>query len=97
VIGITFSFGRNDTFQELLFILLTFIADIPILWFITRRLKAGLILLVVVLTGSIALGTPFHILRSLEVPAMWYGPKVILVMVAIWTHDSTRAISAKSI
>ncbi len=92
-IGITFSFGRNDTYQELLFVLLTFIVDIPILWFVTRRPKVGLTLFAVVLAGSIALGTPFHILKSLEVPAMWYGPKVILVAAAIWTYRSNRAIA----
>ena len=88
--SITFSFGRNDTYQELLFVLLTFIVDIPILWVITRRLKVGLTLFAIALAGSIALGTPFHILKSLEVPAMWYGPKMILIAAAIWTYHSNR-------
>jgi hypothetical protein len=88
VVGTMFSFGRNDTYGEIFFTMVTFVVDIPIMWYMTRRLKRGLLLLAVAMSISIALGSPFHVLYSLVVPAMWYGPKIIMVLMAIWAYRS---------
>lgn len=88
LIGYTFSFGKNDTYWELLFPAVTFIVDIPILWYTAKELKRGLILFGLAVASSIALGLPFHVLSSVVVPAMWYGPKVVMLSIAIWTYRS---------
>lgn len=93
VIGIMSSFGKNDTHRELFYLVLTFIIDIPIVWFMTRQLKLGLMLFIVSLTTSVALGISLHVLNSTEVPALWYGPKILVVIAAIWAYRSTHPIA----
>jgi hypothetical protein len=81
--GTMFSYGKNDTPSEALFICLTFLADIPAFFVITRKLRPGLILFFLLLASSFALAASQHILTSFSL-LYWYAPKLVPLSVAVW-------------
>ena len=87
LIGITFSYGPNDTPSELIFVALTFIMDIPILWFSSKNLKIGLSLLAIVVACSLAAALSQHILSSFAF-SFWYAPKIFIAVAAVWFNLS---------
>jgi hypothetical protein len=89
MIGTTFSWGKNDTHSELIFLFLTFIVDIPIFWFINKNLKIGLSLLAITLACSLALAHSFNILSWFSY-SFWYSPKILIAAAAIWSNLSRR-------
>ena len=89
MIGITFSWGKNDTIRELLYLLFTFIIDIPVIWYLTKNLYAGLTIFISIFICGVVLGWPWHLLNRATIP-MWYAPKVFVVMAAVWANVSSR-------
>jgi hypothetical protein len=87
LIGTTFSFGRNDSRTELVFFLVTFPADIPVMWLIRKKPLIGAAALLILL------GTGMALAKSLEFQAMnsfttlwWYAPKLIMAAIAFGAH-----------
>jgi hypothetical protein len=89
LVGFTFSYGKNDKPSELVFAALTFLIDIPILWFISENLKIGLSLLAITLVSSLALANSFGILSWFSY-SFWYAPKILVAAAAIWCNWSRR-------
>jgi hypothetical protein len=63
LVGTMFSYGKNDTKGELLFVVLTFLADIPVLWWIKTNVKLGSLCLLVILIASLWLGESHQVLN----------------------------------
>jgi hypothetical protein len=89
MIGITFSWGRNDTNDELIYLFLTFIVDIPIMWYSAKHLKIGLCLFTCVLICSFLFVKSWGGL-SITTLSMWYAPKVFVVASALWYNISSH-------
>ncbi|MGA2896813.1 MAG: hypothetical protein ABSE27_04370 [Acidobacteriaceae bacterium] len=85
--GTMFSYGKNDTPSEALFFCLTFLADIPAFFVITRKLRPGLILFCLLLAFSFALAASQHILNSFSL-LYWYAPKLVPLSIAVWAASS---------
>jgi hypothetical protein len=83
LIGTTFSFGRNDSRSELVFFLITFPADVPLMWLIWKRPMIGGAALLILLGTGMALGRAigFDALNSFTV-LWWYSPKLIMAAIA---------------
>src|ERR1035437_4571320 len=88
VIGITFSYSKNDSPKELLYILLTFVIDIPIIWYLSKNLKLGLLFIALALLLSVGDGIAQQWLEGVIVPVMWYAPKLVPITVAIALYRS---------
>ena len=86
LIGTSFSWGRNDTWKEAAYLLLTFTADIPTLFLAERRPGVGLFLFLSVLIGSLTLGALSQVINGFSL-LYWYAPKLIPAAVSISAVD----------
>ena len=83
IVGITFSYSKNDSPKELIYIFLTFLLDIPIIWYLSKNLKIGLFLLVIALVIGVIDGLIQWGIGGFEVLTLWYGPKLIPIVIAM--------------
>jgi len=83
LVGIAFSYSKNDSQKELIYLVLTFVVDVPIIWYISKNLKIGAPLFVAALVLSVIDGIVRGWLEATIVAAMWYGPKIIPFTLAI--------------
>jgi len=88
IVGITFSYSKNDSPKELIYIFLTFLLDIPIIWYLSKYLKIGLFLLVIALVIGVIDGLIQWGIGGFEVLTLWYGPKLIPIVIAILLNRS---------
>ncbi len=90
IVGITFSYSKNDSPKELIYIFLTFLLDIPIIWYLSKNLKIGLFLL----ASAIVIGVIDGLIQwelggvGIEILTLWYGPKLIPIVIAILVNRS---------
>ena len=95
LVGTTFSYSKNDSPKELIFLFLAFVVDVPIIWYISRNLKIGISLLLVTLLLSVADGIiqQWLWLGSMSFPMMWwYLPKIIPISTAVLLYCSTLPV-----
>lgn len=92
LVGTMFSYGKNDTKGELLFVVLTFLADIPVLWWIKTNVKLGSLCLLIILIASLWLGESHRVLNWFTL-LYWYSPKLVPWLAAVWA-GSPRARTA---
>jgi hypothetical protein len=90
LLGTTFSFGRNDTRRELLYLCLTFGADIPVFFGFMRTPRIGSVALGFLFLSGMGIGASLGILNSVTL-LLWYLPKVIPLAAAIWLTFSKSA------
>ena len=83
VAGTMFSFGRNDTKGELIFVILTFLADIPIFWWTKTNVKLGSLSLLIILIASMWLAKSHRVLNEFTM-LCWYGPKLVTWLASVW-------------
>jgi hypothetical protein len=76
LISTSFSFGSNDSRYELMFFLLTFAADVPVMWLIRKRPVSGGASLLVLLGADIVLASHYRVLSPFSI-MWWYSPKLI--------------------
>ena len=89
LIGTIFSFGRNDSLSELAFFLVTFPADVPVMWLIRKRPMIGGAVLLILLGAGMALATGWGELNSSSI-LWWYGPKLIMAAIAYGTYKLSQ-------
>lgn len=85
LIGTSFSFGRNDSRSELVFLLITFAADVPAMWLIRKRPRIGGFALLILVAMGMALAIRFQVLSSFSI-LWWYSPKPIMAAIAFAAH-----------
>jgi hypothetical protein len=83
-IGMTFSWGPNDPRWEAIYFSLTFIADVPVVWWIKRSPRNGCIALFILLIAGIRLAVVEGIFNSFSI-RYWYAPKLIIAALGVWT------------
>jgi len=88
IVGITFSYSKNDSPKELIYIFLTFLLDIPIIWYLSKNLKIGSFLLVIALVIGVIDGLIQWGIGGFEVLTLWYGPELIPIVIAILLNRS---------
>jgi hypothetical protein len=91
VTGTMFSFGKSDTKGELIFVVLTFLADIPVLWWTRTNVKLGSIFTLVILIASVWLAESHGVLNGITL-LYWYGPKLVPWLVAVWAGRPERQV-----
>jgi hypothetical protein len=96
LVGTMFSFGKNDTQKELVYFVLTFVADIPVLWWLKRNVKLGGALFAVLLLTSMWLAKSEHVLNGVTF-LYWYSPKVVPLLAAVWANRAERCDSSVAI
>ncbi|HEY7210208.1 MAG TPA: hypothetical protein VH477_08040, partial [Bryobacteraceae bacterium] len=87
--------GKNDTKGELIFVILTFLADIPGLWWTKSNIKLGSIWLLVVLIASMWLAESHGVLNGFTL-RFWYGPKFVAWLAAVWTGRRRRHVLSQA-
>jgi hypothetical protein len=87
--GTMFSYGKSDTPREALYFTLTFLADIPAFFVISRKLNLGLALFCLLLVTSLALAASEHILNGFSL-LYWYAPKLLPLAIAGWVSKSSK-------
>ena len=85
--GTMFSYGKNDTPREAVFITLTFLADIPVFFVIARKPRFGLSMFSLLLAASLTLAASQHVLNSFGL-LYWYAPKLVPLVIAAWVSKS---------
>lgn len=91
IAGTMFSFGRNDDQGELIFVALTFSADIPILWWAAKSIRAGSLCLIVIVIVSMCLARSEHILNGFTL-LYWYCPKLLAWLTAAWAAMAAQSV-----
>ena len=90
LVGTTFSFGRNDTPRELLYLCVTFVADIPVFFGFMRNPWIGSVALGFLFLTGMGIGASLGIVNS-ESVLLWYLPKVIPLAAVTWLTFSKSA------
>ena len=91
--GLMFSYGRNDTYHEILFLCMTFILDIPILAYSQTNQQIGLSLFGIVVVASLLAAHVQDVLNGATF-ALWYLPKLAPFAAAFWQGYNHRRIPA---
>jgi hypothetical protein len=89
LIGTTFSFGKNDTMQELIYLLLTFVADLPVMWWVRKDLMTGGIGFLILLIAGVWSAASLSMVSGFSI-LLWYVPKVAMLMTAISTGRPSK-------
>jgi hypothetical protein len=97
VVGITFSYSKNDSPKELFYILFTFIVDVPIIWYLSKNLRIGVALLVAAILLSVVDGIVQQWLEGINVAVLWwYAPKIIPITAAILLNRLTCPVQKRT-
>jgi hypothetical protein len=94
IVGTMFSFGKNDTRRELIYFVLTFVLDIPVLWWTKKRLRLGSFCLLLILVSSLWLAESLRILNLFTV-LFWYSPKLVPWLTAVWPRRARASEDIK--
>jgi hypothetical protein len=89
--GTMFSFGRNDTKGELVYVVLTFLVDIPVLWWTKANARLGSLCLLAILIASMSLAESHRVLNGFTL-LYWYGPKLVPWLTAVWAGRPERQV-----
>ena len=89
LIGTTFSFGKNDTSQKLIYLLLTFVADLPVMWWIRKAPVIGCGAFSILSIAGFWLAISSFVFNVFTLVA-WYIPKFAMVSTSVWMSRSER-------
>lgn len=85
--GSIFSFGRNDTYKELIYFFITFVVDVPVFFWIAKRPAIGVTAFLFALLVGMSLAASLEILNKHSL-LYWYIPKLAPLVTALLSGDS---------